>query len=353
MNIAREAKHIMQTTNLKEPLVSIVTPTYNAGQFIAEAIESVIKQSFADWEMLVVDDGSTDDTNLVVQAYLSRDHRITYFSLGCNSRRPSVPRNYGIRRAQGKYVAFLDSDDAWHPSKIEKQLAFFRDKGIVGVGTDAIFISETPYYRQIYYGKGREGYIDYDYRYILHDNPIRTSSVIVRKDELLAVGGFDENLDFRFIEDWDLWLRMAREGKFRILEDRFLFYRVFTDKSRDKADSARRCFKVLEKHLGLGYINQEDTKESRASINLAIGRGLLHADDPKCRQYFLKAIRDSSLHSKRLRALIGYLLSFLPPVLRQPTLRGLYAADKACRAIRDLAYPKSSSVVSAASVERE
>lgn len=326
----------MKSGNITKPLVSIITPTYDSEKFIGKAIESVIKQSHDNWEMLIVDDGSTDKTKAVVQVYTSKDHRIRYFSLGYNSNRPSVPRNYGISRAQGKYVAFLDSDDMWHPSKLENQLPCFQDEEIVGVGTDAKLTSHTPYYRQIYWGKSKNGYVDYGYRSILNVNPIMTSSVVVRKAVLLSVGGFDESPDFRFIEDWELWLRMARRGKFRILGDRFLFYRVFTDKGRDRADSAKRCFKVLEKHLDLGYIKQEDTKESRASINLSVARGLLHADDPKCRYYFVGAIRGSSVSGKRLRALIGYLLSLLPPVLWQPILRGLYAADKICRAIRDL-----------------
>jgi len=317
------------------PLVSVIMPTYNHAAFIKDSIESALDQTYKHLELIIIDNFSADDTEQIVKSFINVDGRIRYLRFR-NHGIIAASRNFGIANSKGTFVAFLDSDDMWHSSKIEKQLASFRDRGIVGVGTDAIFISETPYYRQMYFGRGQDGYIDYDYQHILQNNPIRTSSVIVRRDAIVAVDGFDEDPDFRFIEDWELWLRMARGGEFRILEDRVLFYRVFTDKSRDTADSARRCFKVLEKHLGLGYVSAEDTKESRASINLSLARGLLHADDPQCRQYFLKAIRGSSLYSKRLRSLVGYLLSFLPPVLRRATLRGLYAVDRICRAIRDL-----------------
>ena len=321
--------------NRVPPLVSVIMPTYNHATFIKDSIESALNQTYKHLELVVIDNFSTDDTEQIVESFINVDERIRYLKFR-NHGIIAASRNFGIANSKGKFIAFLDSDDMWHSAKIEKQLAFFRDEGIVGVGTDAIFISETPYYRQMYFGRGKDGYIDYDYQYILQNNPMRASSVIVRRNMLLAVGGFDENPDFRFIEDWELWLRMARGGKFRILEDRFLLYRVFTDKSRDAADSARRCFKVLDKHLGLGYINAENIREPRASINHSVGRSLLRAGDPKCRQYFLKAIRGSSPYSKRLRALVGYLLSFLPPVLRQPTLRGLYAVDRICRSIRDL-----------------
>ena len=323
----------MKSPDAGNPLMSVIMPTYNHAIFIGKAIESVLDQTYENLELIIIDNYSEDETEKIVASY--EDNRIIYLKFR-NNGIIAASRNYGIEHSHGKYIAFLDSDDWWHPSKLGNQLPCFEDEEIIGVGTDAKLISNTPYYRQINWGKSKNGYIDYGYRSILNVNPIMTSSVVVRKDVFLGVGGFDESSDFRFIEDWELWLRMTRRGKFRILADRFLFYRVFTDKTRNMADSARRCFKVLEKHLGLGYINQEDAKESRASINLAVARGLLHADDPKCREYFLKAIRGSSLYSKRLRALIGYLLSYLPPVLRRPAFRGLYAADKICRAIRDL-----------------
>lgn len=319
------------------PLISVIMPTYNHAEFIKDSIESVLNQSYKHLELIIVDNFSTDDTEKIVTAFINSDKRIKYLKFR-NHGIIAASRNFGIANSKGDYIAFLDSDDMWYHSKLENQLKHFTNDEIVGVGTDAVLISSTPYYRQTHWGRSKDGYIDYSYHSILNANPIMTSSVVVPKDVLLDVGGFDENPDFRFIEDWELWLRITRGRKFRILGERFLFYRVFTDKSRNMVDSARRRFKVLEKHLGLGYINQEDTKESRASINLSVARSLLHADDPKCRPYFVKAIRGSSLCRKRLRALIGYLLSFLPPLLRRPTLRGLYAADKIWQAIRDFIW---------------
>lgn len=104
-------------------LVSIITPTYNCGRFIAETIDSVLSQSYGDWEMLIVDDCSTDNTKEIVEKYCAKDSRIKYCCLERNSG-AAVARNRALRMAKGRWIAFLDSDDLWTPDKLEKQLAF-------------------------------------------------------------------------------------------------------------------------------------------------------------------------------------------------------------------------------------
>lgn len=103
-------------------LVSIVTPSYNTARFIAETIESVLAQTYSNWEMIIVDDCSTDDTDTVVKPYLS-DTRIKYLKNEKNSG-AAVSRNRALREAKGRWVAFLDSDDLWLPDKLEKQITF-------------------------------------------------------------------------------------------------------------------------------------------------------------------------------------------------------------------------------------
>lgn len=104
-------------------LVSIVTPTWNCGRFIAETIESVLAQTYTDWEMLIVDDCSTDDTKEVVEQYQLKDSRIKYYCLERNSGAAEA-RNTALRMAKGRWIAFLDSDDLWKPEKLERQLDF-------------------------------------------------------------------------------------------------------------------------------------------------------------------------------------------------------------------------------------
>ncbi|WP_121610971.1 teichuronic acid biosynthesis protein TuaG [Mesobacillus foraminis] len=112
----------------KQPLISIITPSYNAGAFIGQTIESVQKQTFQEWEMLIVDDCSSDDTREKVGQYAAEDSRIRLICLEENGG-AAVARNTALRAAEGRYVAFLDSDDCWKPEKLERQLRFMQENG--------------------------------------------------------------------------------------------------------------------------------------------------------------------------------------------------------------------------------
>ena len=111
---------------VKKGLVSIITPNYNCSRFIAQTIESVLSQTYTDWEMLVVDDCSTDDSYDIALEYASKDNRIKVIRNDKNSG-AAVSRNKAIEIAQGEFIAFLDSDDLWSPIKLEKQIAFMRE----------------------------------------------------------------------------------------------------------------------------------------------------------------------------------------------------------------------------------
>lgn len=111
-------------------LVSIITPTYNCGRFIAETIRSVQAQTHTDWEMIIVDDCSSDNTKAVVEQFSANDNRIKYYCLPTNSG-AAVARNTALKMAKGHWIAFLDSDDLWTPDKLEKQLRFMVDHNYV------------------------------------------------------------------------------------------------------------------------------------------------------------------------------------------------------------------------------
>lgn len=106
-------------------MFSIVMPCYNSGTFIRQAIESVRNQTFEDWELLVVDDGSTDDSADIIKGMEQMDGRIKYLKTNAPSGSPIVPRNIGVKNTLGRYIAFLDSDDAWLPNKLERQMKMF------------------------------------------------------------------------------------------------------------------------------------------------------------------------------------------------------------------------------------
>lgn len=110
---------------METALVSIITPSYNSEKFIADTIRSVQRQTYTNWELLIVDDCSTDTTKHIVKDFIEDDHRVTFHQLGKNSG-AGVARNQAVEMAGGKYIAFLDSDDLWLPEKLEKQLAFMQ-----------------------------------------------------------------------------------------------------------------------------------------------------------------------------------------------------------------------------------
>lgn len=109
-------------------LVSIITPAYNSASFISETIESIMAQTYTNWELLITDDSSTDRTREVVEEYARKDNRIHYFRLAENEG-PGAARNNSIEAAKGRFIAFCDSDDRWEPTKLEEQLKFMTDNG--------------------------------------------------------------------------------------------------------------------------------------------------------------------------------------------------------------------------------
>ena len=131
-------------------MVSIIMPSYNTGRFIQKSIESVLAQSYQNWELLIVDDCSTDNTDEVVKPFLA-DPRIFYIKNEKNSG-AAVSRNRALREAKGKWIAFLDSDDLWHPLKLEKQLSFMKETGYKFTYTDYQIQLNGEWLPFIYYG---------------------------------------------------------------------------------------------------------------------------------------------------------------------------------------------------------
>ena len=193
-------------------LVSVIMPAYNAGRHIAESVESVLAQTFGDWELVVVDDGSADDTGEVVARFASKESRVRYV------RRPNggqaAARNTGLGEARGPFVAFLDADDLWLPEKLAAQIAVMERTGVDLVYTDGYFFSEDGAASaderfNILPGEARGVEM---FRTLFTSNRIGTLSVLVKREALDAVGLFDESRAYQNCEDYDLWLRLAKWG---------------------------------------------------------------------------------------------------------------------------------------------
>jgi glycosyltransferase involved in cell wall biosynthesis len=189
------------------PAVSVITPAYNAAPFIAETLDSVRGQTLDDWELVIVDDGSTDGTTDLIADYQERDGRIRLLHQA--NAGPSSARNHAMRAARGAFFAFLDSDDTWEPQYLERQLAVFREY------PDTHLVTGVARYR----GGPRDGrpmrpfasgYPVLALRDIIEDDTAVFIMTLFRREVFDTIGGLDES-QWRS-EDYDFWLRAAVSG---------------------------------------------------------------------------------------------------------------------------------------------
>lgn len=230
------------------PLVSVVIPAYNVAPFIRETLASVFAQTIANYEVIVVNDGSPDTVEFerAIEPYRER---IRYFRQ--ENRGASAARNAGLRAARGEWIAFLDADDLWLPAYLDEQLRFIREHNCDLVCADAMIFGDSADAGQTYMEavmesapvSGEVTFLDL----VSSDRSLMTSGVVARRDLILAVGLFDEAL--RNAQDFDLWLRLARHGA-RLAYQRqvLLRYRARPDSlSGDAINSHHRELRVFDK----------------------------------------------------------------------------------------------------------
>ncbi|MCL2744570.1 MAG: glycosyltransferase [Planctomycetaceae bacterium] len=219
------------------PLVSVIIPAYNSEKFVAETIQSVISQTYANWECIVVNDGSTDNTAEVVKPFLQDDRiRLVHKENGGLS----SARNAGMEKATGELFAFLDADDIWLPEKLEKSIAFFNQHPEAGVcGTNKQNFNSQG----IIPNSAETGGVyssDATVAIFTAELSIPASSIMIRRRVWDTIGGFDEH--YRYAEDYDFLLRASAEFPICKLNDVLLNYRVgektslsylYGDKRRD------------------------------------------------------------------------------------------------------------------------
>lgn len=190
--------------------VSVVIPAHNAEGTLARALDSVFEQTLQPLEVIVVDDGSRDDTRRIAETYAER-HNVRILSRPV-SEGASCARNRGIESARGELIAFLDADDEWLPSKLERQVPLFsEDDGLEFISCGALLIDSTGTNRGSVYTDRRPVSGENAWRTLLAYNFIATPSVVARRDSLMAVGGFDPALPFG--EDQDMWIKLSMRGR--------------------------------------------------------------------------------------------------------------------------------------------
>lgn len=229
--------------------VSIIIPTYNRNNTIGEALESVLNQSYQHIEIIVIDDGSTDDTEKFIKHHFKR---VKYFYQ--NNAGPGAARNNGIKEARGEYIAFLDSDDLWSKDKLELQVKFLQSNPDVALCcTDFKEISPNKVIHESVHDHMpvKNGYV---FEHLLKHQFIKTSTVMVRADTLKETGLFHETL--RAFEDRYLWFNIARIGKIHFLDKCLVTARIQGDNLTSNRSLMYENFISLYAHL----LKQEDLR---------------------------------------------------------------------------------------------
>jgi glycosyltransferase involved in cell wall biosynthesis len=233
---------------MSEPTVSVVMAAKNYARFLPAAVESVLAQTFPDWELLVIDDGSADATPAVVRSYLG-DPRVKY--VRSDNLGQSRAKNLGIGLSRGRFVAFLDADDAWQPTKLEKQLARFRgDVGVVYCRRSLMDEEGRPLSQKPSPAPPTGRVLTP----MFVQNFVCFSSVIVRREVFSAVGAFDPEWDLAI--DYDLWLRVARGFGFDFVDEELVAYRTghgnLSKKLADRVATALSIMHRAETRYGVG-----------------------------------------------------------------------------------------------------
>lgn len=228
------------------PKCSIITPVYNGERFIARSIESVLAQTYPRWELVVINDGSTDSTARIVAGFT--DPRIT--TIHQDNRGLAAARNAGIQAARGDYLAFLDADDLWAPQFMERCLQVLGERqDIVGVYTGNYFIDEAD--TVLPRTSLRVVKPEALYGELLRGGFFPPHTVLIRSDVVRQLGMFDTGLAGRGTEDWDLWLRVARQYRMEAMPELLAYYRVYPGSmSTNAADMHDNRMAVLAKHFG-------------------------------------------------------------------------------------------------------
>lgn len=246
-----------------ETTVSVIIPTYNYGRFVTQAVDSVLAQTYRPLEVIVVDDGSTDDTRQRLAPYGDRIRYVYQQNAG-----PEAARNTGLELAQGEFVAFLDPDDYWLPGKLEIQVRWLQKEPTAVMVCSRTCSEPTAGGSK---GEGSVRWLTLDEVYMR--NPVCTSTVVARRMVVEAVGRFRPGIRS---EDWDLWMRLARRGGIGMWEEPLVVYRVHGgNRSRNVAAELPWALRVVEdncRDLPVTWRNRVLRRRALAMVYLAGAR---------------------------------------------------------------------------------
>ena len=285
----------MMTHTRSKPLVTVIIPTYNNAKHIGEAIESVLKQTYRNFELIVVDDGSTDKTREALYPYISKN-QIKYIYQ--NNKKQGAARNNGIKHAQGELIALLDSDDLWLPEKLELQVPLFVDKevGLVYAGIIWFKDKDNRIVKTTNPNRFFKGYI-FDDLFNSDKSFIPNSSVVIRKsclEEMNCTNGtgpYWEDLSCATNEDYHLFLRLTHKFRVDYVPKHLVRYRLHDGNS--SKDTIKNLMATIATIKNISSIYKIPVKRTRMKISryyLAIGYNYRKTNKLKALQYYLKSM---------------------------------------------------------------
>ncbi|WP_417440098.1 glycosyltransferase family 2 protein [Idiomarina abyssalis] len=228
-------------------LISIVIPTFNAEKYIVDTIESVLYQTHTEFEVLVVDDCSTDSTVELVNELEGKDPRVKLIQLNHNTGGPAEPRNVGIEKATGEWIAFLDADDLWHPQKLEKQLVLAESENADFICSKLVDFRGELTLNEIKSSElGNEDISPLNFNNLIVKNRVGTSSVLVRA-KLIKNFRFDTARKYVAVEDYKLWLELSSTKSKMVKSSLPLVrYRILSSSiSRNKSKQIKKVLRVV------------------------------------------------------------------------------------------------------------
>jgi glycosyltransferase involved in cell wall biosynthesis len=296
--------------NMRMPTVSVVVTCYNYGKFLKGCLDSVLGQSFADFEIILVNDGSTDNTDEVIEEFrgISNIKYIKQVNSG-----QAKAKNTGIRHATGSFIAFLDADDMWEENKLIKQMPLFSNESVGVVYSRARYINEQ--------GQALD-HVHLDGKYLVPvsgsvtnnlflDNFIPFSSSIVRRDCLERCGVFDESLQMGI--DWDLWLRISTVYEFNFVDQPLLIYRIgHAGQMSKNLETRQQCTdRIMSNFLRINrdLISHRTIRKSYSHTYCNRGEYYRAIDKIKSSRFFLKSIWNDPFEINAYKGLLKTFLS--------------------------------------------
>ncbi len=242
--------------------ISVVTPCYNCEKYLADTLNSVFRQTVLPYEIVLVDDGSTDGTVDLIENLIGEHSEICIRLVKQKNSGPGAARNAGIQAAKGDWIAFLDSDDIWRKKKIERVLeAIALNQDAIMIANDICEIYEDGRRQEVflhtYYNPEESAFVQ-----LYHGCFLSTSSVCVKKEILEKVGGFDITL--RSAQDYDLWLRVSQEGDIVFIPEIFEEYRIRSGSVSGNVMLRYQCLlRICRKYANtlLQYMNKREAKK--------------------------------------------------------------------------------------------